>query len=280
MAYTVVFICTCTFVLQCMHTYSIHVHPCTCTCVLFTRACLSWAARLNLLLQISHAPLGDSVKLCIVCVLCCNCIYMQLEARLERMERRLAVHQKRNAVTASTPEIDTHVTPTNTLSASRRRSRTESLILSERLPRSRSSSVERSRGRLRPSSHAGTPISQEEGGEGKRSARKRLRTEENSYTTDSSSVKRIKKPPKLTEIRTKLEYRGLDLLPSSEDAVTTLLSNHTDSLAENIEDTVNEVLSSKHLSSNDVLSNSVVCNDATIVGKCSFLRPLYIQWVT
>ena len=183
------------------------------------------------------------------------------------MERRLAVHQKRNTATANTPEIDTHSTPTSTLSVSRRRSRTESLILSERLPRSRSSSVERSRSRLRPSSHAGTPILQEEGGEGKRSARKRLRTEENSITAESPTIKRVRKPPKLAEIRTKLEYRGLNLL-SSEDAVPTLLSNHTDALAE---DTVNEALSSKHrLASNDELSNDVVCNDMTIVGKCSF----------
>ena len=194
------------------------------------------------------------------------------------MERRLAVHQKRNAATASTPEIDAHTTPTNTLSVSRRRSRTESLILSERLPRSRSSSVERTRSRLRPSSHAGTPISQEEGGEGKRSARKRLRTEENSNTTDFPPVKQSKTPPKLAEIRTKLEYRGLNLLSSSEDVVPTLLSNHTDSLAENVEDSVNEVLSSKHLSSNDVLSNNVVCNDTTIVGKCSFLSSIHITY--
>lgn len=190
------------------------------------------------------------------------------------MERRLAVHQKRNTI--STPEHDTHPAPSTpcSLTVSRRLSRTESLILSERHPRSRSSSVEHPRSRLRPSSHAGTPVSQEEGA--KKSARKRLRIEENNITTDSP-IKRIKKPPKLAEIRTKLEYSGLGLFSQDLDpAVLNYSTNHTDSVGKNSDDGVNEALSSKQLSSNEALSSSVLCDDATIVGKHSSLYNLNV----
>ena len=165
------------------------------------------------------------------------------------------MHQKRNTLT--TPDTDSRPSPSTprSLGTSRRHSRTESLILSERSrPRSRSSSVEQSRSRLRPSGHTGTPTPQEEGG-GKKSARKRLRTEENNISNDSPNVKRIRKPLKLAEIRTKLEYRGLGLLSMQDGVVPTVTTNHT------IEDTVNEALCSLPL------SNSISCNTETIIGE-------------
>lgn len=181
------------------------------------------------------------------------------------MERRLAVHQKRNTAVTSTPEVnDSHTTPStpSSLTVSRRISRTESLILSQRLPRSRSSSVERTRNRLRPSSHVGTPVLPEEGG--KKSARKRLRTEENSIPTDTP-IKRIKKPLKLAEIRTELEYSGLGLLPP-EVAPTSCSANHTDSLGKNSDDGLNDALSLNRISSAEAVANNVLGRNTTIVG--------------
>lgn len=191
---------------------------------------------------------------------------IQLEARLERMERRLAVHQKRNTATVNTPDTDSH-SPHSTPSAlniSRRHSRAESLIHSER--HQRSSSVERSRSRLRQSSQSGTPISQDESSGGKKSARKRLRTDDSVTSNDTPNVKRVRKPQKLAEIRTKLEYSGLGLIASQDGVPPHLPANH--SLRKNSEDAANEALCSVHKMANDTLPNHVLRNHTAIVGEC------------
>ena len=116
---------------------------------------------------------------------------------------------------------------------------------------------------MRPSSHAGTPVAQEDGGGGggKRNAKKRLRIEENSVVADLP-VKRVKKPQKLSELRTKLEYVGLDLSAQDfETEVPSFSTNHIDSLEKSSND--NEELPSKQSTSNEALSNNVTCNDAT-----------------
>ena len=156
---------------------------------------------------------------------------MQLEARLERMERRLAVHQKRNTANLSEPD-GTSPAPTHTPSASKRLSRAESLIVSESHTRSRSSSLESSKGRIRTTSQPGTPAPVEDGVGGKRSAKKRLRTEENNVPPDPTP-KRVKKAAKLSELRTKMEYRGLDLSwPAPDCLVSNSVSsmNHVDAV--------------------------------------------------
>lgn len=191
------------------------------------------------------------------------------------MERRLAVHQKRNATTLHTSDTDSHTTPTTTPSSlriSRRHSRTESLILSERIPqsRSRSSSLEQSRNRLRPSqSITTTPtVSLEDsvGGGGKKSARKRLRTEDTSVTIVEfpTQIKRVRKPSKLTEIRTEFEYSGLGLLPAHDDVLSSYTAiNHNESLSGKSSEY------RTHLPANGALSNdTVLSRDKNIVGEC------------
>lgn len=177
------------------------------------------------------------------------------------MERRLAVHQKRNTATTKAADTDPQSSPStpSSLNISRRHSRTESLIHSE--THRRSPSVERSRSRLRQSSHSGTPVPQDEGSGGKRSARKRIRTEENVVSSDPPSIKRVRKPQKLAEIRTKLEYGGLGLLSAQDGVVSHLSSNHTDSSKKNSEDgPVKDVMP------NATLSNHILHNHTTIVG--------------
>lgn len=149
------------------------------------------------------------------------------------MERRLAVHQKRNTANLSEPD-GASSTPTHTPSVSKRLSRAESLIVSESHTRSRSSSLESSKGRIRPTSQPGTPTPVEDGIGGKRSAKKRLRTEENNVPPDPTP-KRVKKAAKPLEVRTKMEYRGLDLSwPAQDCPVSNSLSsvNHVDAVEE------------------------------------------------
>ena len=174
------------------------------------------------------------------------------------MERRLAVHQKRNT---AAHDSESHTPTSSSLSVSRRHSRTESLIVSERYVRSRSSSLERTRHRLRQSSTpsnslSSTPISQEE----RRSARKRLRIEDNRTTPEPTPVKRVRKPPKLTEIRTSVEYTGLGLLPVQDGLAPELTANHRDLLAGSDERLLHESLC-------NTLSNSCLSSRNPIVGE-------------
>ena len=146
--------------------------------------------------------------------------HVQLEARLERMERRLAVHQKRN--TANTSDADSSAPPTMvtpSASVTRRISRVESLTLSEGLTRNRSASVESaSRSRTRLASHLGPSIEEGHGIDGKRTARKRIRVEENSVALNPTP-KRVRKTTKRSELRTKMEYEGLELTLPAEDSI-------------------------------------------------------------
>jgi hypothetical protein len=194
----------------------------------------------------------------------------QLEARLERMERRLAVHQKRNTVT--TPSFhDSESTPTSgLLSVPRRHSRAESLIMSERHVRSRSASLERTRNRLRhqqtSNTTSATPVSQDE----RKSARKRLRIEDNRTTPEPTPVKRVRKPPKLMEMRTSVEYAGLGLLPVQDGLAPRLTANHRDLQAENTDTLLNDKL----CTASNTLSNSRLSSDNPIVVPLWEFRPL------
>lgn len=179
------------------------------------------------------------------------------------MERRLAVHQKRNSA-APLDSDSSPATPTSQLSSTRRHSRTEALIVSERQSvRSRSSSLERSRNRLRQHSQS-TPVSSQED---RRNVRKRLRTDDNLVTSSESlpvqQVKRVKRRPKLTEMRTSCEYVGLGLLPPNEGLSAAITLNHKDCsmLGKNSD----SLQSEKHCPN---LSNNLVCStySTTIAG--------------
>ena len=196
------------------------------------------------------------------------CIWHQLEARLERMERRLAVHQKRST-SAAIHDSESPSSTSSPLGVTRRHSRTESLIISERHVRSRSSSLERTRTRLKQqhsnsSTGSGTPILQDE----RKSARKRLRTDDSSGTPEPAAtpIKRIRKPPKLTEIRTSVEYAGLDLLSAKDGLAPRLTANHRDLLTNNSGMLMNETL----CPSRNSLSNNLLPGNKTIVGKYIF----------
>ena len=149
------------------------------------------------------------------------------------MERRLAVHQKRNTANAS--DADSSAPPTTftpSVSVARRISRVESLTLSEGLTRNRSSSVESARSRTRLASHSSPSIEEGHGIGGKRTARKRIRVEENSVALNPTP-KRVQKTTKRSELRTKMEYEGLELtFPAADSVVEHALPsvNHVDGL--------------------------------------------------
>lgn len=134
------------------------------------------------------------------------------------MERRLAILQKHSRHRQSVTKLDT---PSSTTTPKRRHSRAELVAMSERHDRSRSSSVDTNRTRSRPSSHAGTPVPADErdgAGSAKRTAKKRPRPMEEE---DSVGLKRTKRNSvQMREIRTRLEYNGLQL-PSLPSASTT-----------------------------------------------------------
>ena len=156
--------------------------------------------------------------------------YAQLEARLERMERRLAILQKRSRDVQSAADADTQLSSTSTATRTRL-SRAEMVAASETHNRSRSSSVDTGRNRSRPPSHAGTPAPSDErdgGGSAKKAAKRRLKP---SDLDDCSNIRKIKKKAlKQKEIRTHLEYCGLNLPvppPISEgNATTENMCNH------------------------------------------------------
>ena len=83
-----------------------------------------------------------------------------------------------------------------------------------------------------------------------------------------TQLKRVRKNPKLTEIRTKLAYDGLDLLPvHSIEALSDEAINHTDSPT--TEKSSGGCCLDKTHQPNGALSGSTVfCRDKTIVGEC------------
>ena len=188
------------------------------------------------------------------------------------MERRLAVHQKRNL--ANSLESESSPMPSNTLSTPRLHSRTGSLITSERYSRSRSSSVERLRTKLRLQSHSNTPIQLEESTGGKRTAKKRLRIEENS-TPVEPTVKRVRKPVKPSEVRTKFAYCGLDLssvAPEHLIGAQDCSVNHVNASERTTSERSmckDENESKSSLLSNEVLSSTLPRK--TIIGMCMYV---------
>jgi len=125
---------------------------------------------------------------------------------LERMERRLAILQKRSTSKANlTEDSQPNTLASNTPTPKPHVSRTETLANSERYQRSRSSSVDPSRSRSRPTSHSGTPVPQEDSLNNLKKPKRRLRGELD-YAHDAKKAKK-----KQTEVRTEFEYCGLNL---------------------------------------------------------------------
>ena len=152
------------------------------------------------------------------------------------MERRLAVLQKRsskaNPTEESQPSALASSTPASSTPTPRPHiSRTETLANSERYPRSRSSSVDPSRSRSRPTSHSGTPVPQEDSLNNLRKPKRRLRGELD-YAHDAKKAK--KKP---TEVRTEFEYCGLNLpVPRDPHNSVTVVCNHNQESRDNRND--------------------------------------------
>ena len=168
---------------------------------------------------------------------------MQLEARLERMERRLAILQKNsrlkqndvsNAEPPQSPLTPTSPLNTTPLPTRAHLTRRESLVASE--TRSRSNSVEPgSRNRSRPSSRATTPLpldgDREAGGSTvKRSHKRKIK--------EIDKDEQVRTPRKRTkhqrELRTSFEYTGLQLpVPKqrlSSQSEPSSVQNHSDVL--------------------------------------------------
>ena len=140
-------------------------------------------------------------------------LYVQLVARLERMERRLSIMQKRSK-DKEPPDVPNSLPPSTTRA---RPSRADSITASEQRSQSRSSSIDRGKSRSRPTSHSGTPVPPEDKDAGgssapaKRSHKRRLKLDLDSAQEAAGSRKTKKKTVERTEVRTALEYCGLDL---------------------------------------------------------------------
>ena len=125
--------------------------------------------------------------------------------------------------------------------AKARLSRAESITASEQRSQSRSSSTDRGKSRSRPSSHSGTPAPPDEkdttgsSAPAKRSHKRRLKPELDSAQETGGSKKAKKKALERTEVRTTLEYCGMDLPHGmdSRDSLDSLgvLCNHSEGLA-------------------------------------------------
>lgn len=143
------------------------------------------------------------------------------------MERRLSVLQKHSRDRHSVPEGESQSASSLTSSTHKPRlSRAETIASSGQHTRSRSSSLEPGRNRSRPSSHAGTPVPDEITNSARRPSKRRLKTELDG-ASDSKRTKRKSLCP--SEVRTSLEYHGLDL-PGPTDGQNYINStcNHTD----------------------------------------------------
>ena len=150
------------------------------------------------------------VNMCTLFTMCYS--IMQLQARLERMERRLAILQKHSRSRQTDPSnADSPLTspngsvPPNSISTPARShlTRRESIMASE--TRSRSGSVEPgTRTRSRPSSRAGSPADKESNSV-KKSQKRKIKE------IDKEDKTPRKKSKHLRELRTDFEYQGLDL---------------------------------------------------------------------
>ena len=142
------------------------------------------------------------------------------------MERRLAISQKhsRSKYTeiespqpGDTPQLDSSSTPHHP-----RLSRKDSIINSERHTHSRSSSIEpASRISGRKSSHSTTPVPREERESsvtGKRPSKRKL---SDALSQESSAKKPAKRTKQPREMRTRLEYSGIELPLSNRGIATT-----------------------------------------------------------
>lgn len=149
------------------------------------------------------------------------------------MERRLAILQKhskdRNETDPQTPS--TPVLSTSLLRSSRLSSRFDADL--QQQSHSRSSSVSRSGRHSRPPSRSSTPNLEDQissptigSNSAKKAARKRLRKE----LQEERDVKKARrKSVQPTEVRTSLEYSGLNLsLPTSGADSPAAVCNHTD----------------------------------------------------
>ena len=149
-------------------------------------------------------------------------LLLQLEARLERMERRLAILQRQSRSkygydvdTPQTPDTLT-VLPSDLSTTPRqgRLPRRDSLINSERHVRNRSSSVDLGSKRHRPriSSRASTPTNEEKEVQSltsvKRSHKRKL---SDAGQNDFNAKKPVKQPKSPKELRTDKDYTGLGL---------------------------------------------------------------------
>lgn len=147
------------------------------------------------------------------------------------MERRLAILQKhskdRSEIDSQNPS--TPVLSTSSLRSSRLASRFDA---DQQQSHSRSSSVSRSGLHSRPPSRSGTPNLEDQNSScigsnsAKKSARKRLRKE----LQEERDVKKARrKSVQANEVRTSLEYSGLDLsLPTSSTDSPAAVCNHID----------------------------------------------------
>lgn len=137
------------------------------------------------------------------------------------MERRLAILQKQSRSkfgydidSPQTPE--NYTLPPNDSSSTPRQTRLprrDSLINSERLVRSRSSSVDCGSKRHRPrlSSRASTPVQDEKEAQGTSAKRSHKRKLSDAGQNDLNAKKAMKQPKSPLELRTDKEYTGLGL---------------------------------------------------------------------
>ena len=145
------------------------------------------------------------------------------------MERRLAILQKHSRDRHAVNDTDTPSPSTPTLHASSLRSSRLALRLDAEQQRSHSRSSSTDQGRLhsRPSSHSGTPAPDDRSSShsAKKAARKRVRCD----PQQGKDVKRARrKSVQTNEVRTSLEYTGLDLpLPSGSTESLVAVCNHS-----------------------------------------------------
>lgn len=151
---------------------------------------------------------------------------------MERMERRLAILQKRSTSKANlTEDSQPSTLASNTPTPKPHVSRTETLANSERYQRSRSSSVDPSRSRSRPTSHSGTPVPQEDSLNNLKKPKRRLRGELD-YAHDAKKAKK-----KQTEVRAEFEYCGLNLpVPRDPQNSVSVVFNHSQESKDNHND--------------------------------------------
>ena len=202
------------------------------------------------------------------------------------MERRLAILQKHSRSKYDNSELDSPQQPSlvntsldsiGSSSTPRIRAHQDSLVNSEQHPRSRSNSNDcgnRTGRSSRIPSHSSTPVPHDvqetavSVGTGKRNAKRKLN---DSIVSDTSSKK---KRPKQNEIRTKLEYTGLNLLlphqPRDFNDLQVLmtgsasLSNHCGDSSNN-SDVVDSVSSPGASSHSDIGRGMVNGNDTIIL---------------